>query len=58
MIILGLMPKNGGGPYYNVGYVVRVLSDLVGDIVIVRRSLVKMVRNAYSLRSFSARLKY
>jgi hypothetical protein len=52
------MPKNGGGPYYNVGYVVRVLSDLVGDIVIVRRFLVKMVRNAYSLRSFSARLRY
>ena len=35
------------GPYYNVGYVVRVLSDLVGNIVIVRRLLVKMVRNAY-----------
>jgi hypothetical protein len=58
MIILGLMPKNGGGPYYNVGYVVRVLSDSMDDIVIVRRSLVKMVRNAYSFRSVSARLKY
>jgi hypothetical protein len=33
MIILGLMPKNGGGPYYNVGYVVRVLSDLVGELL-------------------------
>ena len=40
------------------GYVVRVLSDLVGDIVIVRRFLVKMVRNAYSFRSVSVRLKY
>lgn len=40
------------------GYVVRVLSDSVDDIVIVRRSLVKMLRNAYSLRSVSARLKY
>jgi hypothetical protein len=28
------------------GYVVRVLSDSMDDIVIVRRSLVKMVRNA------------
>jgi hypothetical protein len=46
------------GPYYNVGYVVRVLSDSMDDIVIVRRSLVKMVRNAYSFRSVSARLKY
>jgi urease accessory protein len=40
------------------GYVVRVLSDSVDDIVIVRGSLVKMLRNAYSLRSVSARLKY
>jgi urease accessory protein len=33
------------------GYVVRILSDSVDDIVIVRKLLVKMIRNAYSIGS-------
>jgi hypothetical protein len=40
------------------GYVVRILSDLVDDIVFVRRLLVNMIRNAYSFGPVTARLKY